>query len=597
MATERYAGDRQRVGLAGDPYLASEFNGRTGSPLEGTALRVNTVALCAGRAYVAASRQTLRSRSMVDYIIVGAGSSGCVLANRLSADPDVSVLLLEAGEPDTKAPIHIPAAFSKLFQTQCDWNYRTVPQEHAGGREMYWPRGKVLGGSSSINAMIYIRGHYADYDGWAADGCEGWSYADVLPYFKRSEDSSEGESAYHGVGGPMPVTSPRSPSPFSRAFVDAAAQAGYPRNDDFNGSEQEGAGLYALTQLNGRRASAATTFLREARKRPNLTIETGAHATRVLFKNGRATGVEIIQDGMVRAVDAAQEVILSGGAINTPQLLMLSGIGPAHQLEEHGLRVLADRAAVGQNLHDHPIVGVHYRFKEPISLLGAEGLMSVARYLVLRDGMLSSNVAEAGLFVRTRAGERVPDVQFHVAPVLFQDHGLTPVTEHGFSLGPTLVRPRSRGELTLASSDPFAHPRIDPNYLADPADAESLVAGVRIAREIVEQSALDPFRGEEIRPGASLTSDADIETYVRQTCETLYHPVGTCRMGADSESVVDLHLRVRGVEGLRVVDASIMPTIPNGNTNAAALMIGEKAADLILNPSASSTTGSAKMLA
>ena len=518
---------------------------------------------------------------MVDYVIVGAGSAGCVLAHRLTADPEVSVLLLEAGGPDTQAPIHIPAAFSKLFQTEADWNYRTVPQEHAAERDLYWPRGKVLGGSSSINAMIYIRGHHADYDGWAADGCDGWSYADVLPYFKRSEDSSEGASPYHGVGGPMPVTQPRSPSPFSSAFVNAAAQAGHPRNDDFNGAEQEGAGLYALTQSGGRRASTATTFLKAARRRPNLTVETGAHATRVLIRNGRATGVEILQNGEVRAVDASKEVILCGGAINSPQLLMLSGIGHADHLAEHGINALVDRASVGQNLHDHPIVGVHYRFREPISLLGAEGLKSVARYLILRDGMLSSNVAEAGLFVRTR-GERIPDIQLHVAPMLFQNHGLVPQTEHGFSLGPTLVRPRSRGAITLASSDPFVHPHIDPNYLADPADTEALVAGIRIAREIVAQPALEAFRGEEIRPSASATSDADLAAYVRETCETLYHPVGTCRMGSDEESVVDLDLRVRGVEGLRVVDASIMPTIPNGNTNAPVMMIAEKAADLIL---------------
>ncbi|GAB5535652.1 MAG: GMC family oxidoreductase N-terminal domain-containing protein [Rubricoccaceae bacterium] len=533
---------------------------------------------------------------MVDYVIVGAGSAGCVLANRLSANPEVSVLLLEAGGKDTQAPIHIPAAFSKLFQTEADWNYRTVPQEHAAGRDLYWPRGKVLGGSSSINAMIYIRGHHADYDGWAAEGCEGWSYADVLPYFKRSEDSNEGASAYHGVGGPMPVTEPRSPSPFSLAFVEAATQAGHPRNDDFNGAEQEGAGLYALTQAGGRRASTASTFLKAARRRPNLTVETGAHATRVLIRNGRATGVEIFQNGEVRAIDAAKEVILCGGAINSPQLLMLSGIGPADHLAHHGVAVVADRAGVGQNLHDHPIVGVHYRFREPISLLGAEGLKSIARYLILRDGMLSSNVAEAGLFVRTRGEERIPNVQFHVAPTLFKDHGLVPMTEHGFSLGPTLVRPRSRGALTLASSDPFDHPHIDPNYLADPADAAALVAGIRIAREIVAQPALDSFRGEEIRPSASATTDTDLDAYVRETCETLYHPVGTCRMGADDDSVVDLDLRVRGVDGLRVVDASIMPTIPNGNTNAPVLMIAEKAADRILTSTASSTVGLPEVL-
>ena len=527
---------------------------------------------------------------MVDYIIVGAGSAGCVLANRLSADPRVSVLLLEAGQKDTSAEIHIPAAFSKLFQTDADWNYRTVPQEHAAGRDLYWPRGKVLGGSSSINAMIYIRGHSGDYDGWAADGCDGWGYSDVLPYFKKSEDNARGASTYHGAGGPLPVQDPRSPSPFSLAFVDAAEQAGHPRNEDFNGAGQEGAGLYQLTQRNGRRASTASTFLKAALRRPNLRVETGAHTTRVLFKDRRATGVEIVQSGAVRAVDAAREVILCGGAINTPQLLMLSGIGPADELAAHGVRVLADRAGVGQNLHDHPIVGVHFELKEPVSLLGAEGLLSVARYLIRRDGMLSSNVAEAGLFVRTRPELAYPDVQFHVAPMLFQDHGLVPQTEHGVSIGPTLVRPRSRGAITLASSDPLDHPLIDPNYLADPEDAAALVAGVRIAREIARQPALDRFRGDEIRPGAALTSDDDLDAYVRETCETLYHPVGTCRMGAGDDAVVDLDLCVRGVDGLRVVDASVMPTIPNGNTNAPTMMIAEKAADLILGRVASSSS-------
>ena len=532
---------------------------------------------------------------MFDYILVGAGSAGCVLADRLTEDPDVSVLLLEAGERDADAPIHIPAAFSRLFQTDVDWNYRTVPQPHAGGRDLYWPRGKVLGGSSSINAMIYIRGHHADYDGWAADGCTGWGYADVLPYFKRSEANSRGASTYHGADGPLPVQDPRSPSPFSEAFVRASVQAGYPENDDFNGAEQDGAGLYQLTQRSGRRASTASTFLRRALGRPNLTVETGAHATRVLLKGGRAVGVEIVQRGERRAVDAEREVVLCGGAINTPQLLMLSGIGPAESLAKHGIRVAVDRPGVGQNLHDHPIVGVHYAFREPVSLLGAEGLLSVARYLLRRDGMLSSNVAEAGLFARTDGGP-APDVQFHVAPMLFQDHGLTPQTEHGFSIGPTLVRPRSRGAVTLASADPFAHPHIDPRYLSEPGDAAALVAGVRIAREVAAQPALDRFRGDEIRPGPDVTRDEDVEAYVRETCETLYHPVGTCRMGSDEDSVVDLDLRVRGVEALRVVDASVMPTVPNGNTNAPTIMVAERAADLIRGRVAS-LSGSAEVVA
>ena len=516
-----------------------------------------------------------------DYVIVGAGSSGCVLAARLSEDPETTVLLLEAGGPDTRAEIHIPAAFSKLFKTDHDWNYTTAPQEHMGGRELYWPRGKTLGGSSSINAMIYIRGHRSDYDEWADMGCDGWSYADVLPYFRKSEDNSRGASAYHGAGGPLRVERPRDAAPVMRAFVAAAGQAGYPETDDFNGPDQEGAGLYDLTQKRGRRHSAAAAFLKRALKRPNLTVWTHAHARRVTFDGLQATGVELDRDGSRQTAQASREVILSGGTINTPQTLMLSGVGPADHLRGMGIEVVADRAGVGQNLQDHLITGLREKLPGGGSLLDAESILSVARYLLFRRGMLTSNIAEAGLFVSTRPGERAPDVQFHVAPALFENHGLVPPTEHGFSLGPTLVRPKSRGEIRLASPDPHVHPVIDPNYLADAADGASLVAGLRIAREIVRQPALAAFRGGEIHPGADLQSDADLLAYVRETSETLYHPVGTCRMGSDADSVVDSELRVRGVRGLRVVDASVMPTVPNGNTNAASMMIGEKAADLI----------------
>ena len=529
-----------------------------------------------------------------DYVLVGAGSAGCVLANRLTEDPAVSVLLLEAGGPDTRAEIHIPAAFSKLFQSDVDWNYTTAPQAHMGGRALYWPRGKTLGGSSSINAMIYIRGNAADYDGWAALGCEGWGYADVLPYFKRSEDNSRGAGAYHGAGGPLRVERPRDAHAVMQAFIEAAGEAGYPETDDFNGADQEGAGLYDLTQKRGRRHSAAAAFLKPAMKRPNLTVWTHAHARRVTVEDGRATGVELDRDDETLTVTARREVVLCGGAINTPQLLMLSGIGPAAHLAAMGVEVVADRAGVGQNLQDHLITGLRTRLPRGGSLIDAEGLFNVAKYLLFRRGMLTSNVAEAGLFLSTRPGEPAPDVQFHVAPALFENHGLVPPSEHGFSLGPTLVRPRSRGEIRLASKDPYDHPTIDPNYLADPADAESLVAGLRIAREIVRQPALAPFRGTEIDPGADITTDAGLLDFVRETSETLYHPVGTCRMGADGASVVDPELRVRGVRGLRVVDASVMPTIPNGNTNAATLMIAEKAADLIRRPAAPSPRGAVR---
>ena len=518
---------------------------------------------------------------MYDVILVGGGSAGCVLANRLSADGDRHVLLLEAGQPDDRAEIHIPAAFSKLFQTDLDWNYHTEPQRHLDGRSLYWPRGRVLGGSSSINAMIYIRGHHRDYDGWAADGCEGWGYADVLPYFKRSEDWAGGPSPYHGTGGELRVEPPRSPSAFGRAFVEAASRRGVQRNPDFNGAVQDGVGFYDLTQRGGRRESAARAFLRPALRRPNLTVETGAHATRVIVEKGRAVGVEYRQGGGTLEARTSGEVIVCGGAINSPQLLMLSGIGDAAALGALGIDVVADRPAVGDNLQDHLIVGLRYRMASG-SLLDAESPLNILRYLTTRTGMLASNVAEVGLFTHTRGGESCPDVQFHVAPVLFEDHGLTPPTEHGFSIGPTGVRPRSRGRITLRSADASDHPAIDPNYLADPADLASLVEGIKLGRDIASEASLDPFRGDELSPGAESSTDAEIASYVRASCETLYHPVGTCRMGPDIDSVVDLDLRVRGVEGLRVVDASVMPTIPNGNTNAPTIMLAERAADLVL---------------
>ncbi|HLA64526.1 MAG TPA: GMC family oxidoreductase N-terminal domain-containing protein [Rhodothermales bacterium] len=517
---------------------------------------------------------------MYDYVIVGAGSAGCVLAARLSADPACRVLLLEAGGPDRDPRIRIPAAFSRLFKTEADWNHHTEPQAGAAGRSLYWPMGKVLGGSSSINAMIYVRGHQADYDGWAAQGCEGWGFSDVLPYFKRSEDNARGASAYHGVGGPLRVEDPRDPSPHSHTFVAAAVEAGFASTPDFNGPSQEGAGLYQLTQKGGRRHSAAEAFLRPAMGRTNLEVRTGASALRVVFDGDRAAGVEYLQDGLRKTALTRGEVILSGGAVHSPHLLLLSGVGPESQLQRLGISVVADRAGVGENLHDHLIVGAHWRLRRAQSLLSAESPANLLAYLIARRGMLASNVAEAGLFTAAR-GAGLPDLQFHVAPALFENHGLVPQTEHGVSMGPTLVRPASRGRVTLRTADPLAAPAIDPNYLAEQGDVDVLVEGVRIARQIAAQPAYRGLLAAELKPGPRLGRDSDLAAYVRQTCETLYHPVGTCRMGADADAVVDTELRVRGVRGLRVVDASVMPVVPNGNTNAPTIMIAERAADLI----------------
>ena len=515
---------------------------------------------------------------MYDYVIVGAGSAGCVLAARLSEDPDVRVLLLEAGDRDTRPEIHIPAAFSRLFHTEADWDYYTVPQPSAADRQLYWPRGRVLGGSSSINAMIYVRGHAADYDAWAAAGCDGWGYADVLPLFKKSEDNTRGASAYHGVGGPLTVVDPQSPSPVSEAFVEAAEAVGQPHNPDFNGAEQEGAGLYQLTQRRGRRVSAATAFLRPVMRRPNLVVWTGAHAHRVAVENGVAVGVDVERQGAIQRVRATREVILCGGAINTPQLLMLSGIGPADELRSLGLDVVVDRPEVGENLQDHLIVGLHYHLTETRSLKDAEGIGALLGYLWNRTGMLSSNIAEAGLFARTDPSEPAPDIQFHVAPGHFFDHGQTPPQEHGFSVGPTLLTPASRGRIALRNADPTSPPTIDPRVLSEPRDVERLVAGLQLAQEIAEAEPLRSLWDRTLDPTPASHDPADLADHVRRTCETLYHPVGTCRMGADDDSVVDPELRVRGVEGLRVADASVMPVIPRGNTNAPTMMVAEKAA-------------------
>ncbi len=516
-----------------------------------------------------------------DYVIVGAGSAGCVLANRLSEDPHTRVLLLEAGGADRQREIHIPAAFPKLFKSSCDWAYFTEEQPALKNRRLFWPRGKVLGGCSSINAMVYIRGHRSDYDGWRDAGCEGWGYSDVLPYFRKSENNSRGASEFHGASGPLEVCDLSWVNPLSRAFVDAAAECGLPRNRDFNAAGQDGAGMFQVTQRKGKRYGVAAAFLRPALRRPNLRVLINAYATRVLLDGTRASGVALIEDGKPHLVRAEREVILSGGTINSPQLLMLSGIGPAAHLRNVGVPVAADIPGVGENLQDHLILPVAFICRKPVSLAAAESKRHVLRYLMFGTGPLSSNVAEAGGFTRLQQAVPAPDLQFHFGPVYYLDHGFTRPDGHGFTIGPTLIRPESRGWIRLRSNNPFDPPLIQPNYLGVESDVKLLVDGTKLARDIADARPFKKYRGGDYCPAASVRADTELAEYVREKVETVYHPVGTCRMGADAAAVVDPELRVRGIDGLRVVDGSVLPTITGGNTNAPIIMIAEKAADLI----------------
>lgn len=521
---------------------------------------------------------------MYDYIIVGAGSAGCVLAHRLTEDSANRVLLLEAGRPDTRREIHIPTAGIHLLKSDVDWAYETEPQPHLHNRRLYWPRGKTLGGSSSINAMIYIRGHRSDYDGWAALGNEGWSFAEVLPYFKKSQDQQRGASTYHGQGGPLAVSDPRYTNVLSQAFVHGAMSLGMPYNSDFNGETLAGVGLYQTTIKAGRRHSAAAAFLKPILHRPNLTVITQAHVTRLQFAGRRAIGVEYLQRGRLYQVPAHREILLCGGAVNSPQLLLLSGVGPAEQLRAFNIPLIHDLPGVGRHLQDHLLVTVTFECTRPVSLSDAQNARNILLYMLWRRGPLTSNGVEAGGFVKIRAGD-APDLQFHVGPFILQAHGFGPVSpfdRHGFTISPGLLRPRSVGEITLAAPDPLAPPRIQPNYGADPGDLTVLVEGVKLARTIARTPAFDPYRGQELTPGPQVVSDDDLLEFVRDSAETIYHPVGTCKMGRDPLAVVDPQLRVHGLSGLRVVDASIMPEIVGGNTNAPTIMIAEKAADMVL---------------
>ena len=536
-----------------------------------------------------------RNRSY-DYIVVGAGSAGCVLANRLSADPDSSVLLIEAGGKDRNPLFRLPMLMGKLFHSGIyNWRYHTEPVPSLEGRSLYWPRGKVLGGSSTINGMIYVRGNRHDYDRWAQMGLAGWSYDEVLPAFCRSEGHVERDGAYHGTGGELTVCRARGANPLFDAFVAAGRQAGHPVNDDFNGAEQQGFGRYDFTIRRGRRCSASAAFLDPIRHRRNLAILTDSLVRRVSVAGGRATGVEVVQQGGARTIRAEREVILCAGTVNSPQLLMLSGIGPGDALKRHAIDAIHELPGVGRNLQDHVDCVLAYACTKPITLyrdLRADRLVrSVAEGMLFGRGIATTFPYEAGAFLKSRAEKVAPDIQVHFMPALESAANLhvpNPFRKaaledsHGFSLRVGPLNPESRGWIGLRSADPADAPLIQPNYLQSEADCRTTIAGIRMVRDVIAQPAFDAYRGPELAPGDAVQSDAELTAWLRANAMTTFHPVGTCRMGTDPMAVVDARLAVHGIAGLRVADASVMPVITSGNTNAPAIMIGEKAAAFIL---------------
>jgi choline dehydrogenase len=523
-----------------------------------------------------------------DYVIVGAGSAGCVLANRLSADGKHSVLLLEAGPKDTNLWIHVPLGYGKLFKDKTvNWMYQTEPEPGLGGRTVFQPRGKVLGGSSSINGLLYVRGQHEDYDRWRQHGNAGWGFADVLPYFKKAENQQRGADDFHGADGPLPVSDLGHPDPISAAFIKAAAETGIPENPDFNGASQEGAGFFQTTTRNGRRASTAVAYLRPAKARKNLHVETSALAQRIRFEGRRAVVVEYSKAGAPRTARARKEILVSSGAYNSPQLLQLSGVGPVDLLQKHGIDVVLDAAGVGHDLQDHMQVRMVMRCPQPITLNDiinnpVRRMLAGARYAAFRKGPLTIAAGTSGAFFKTNPRLATPDIQVHFLPFSTDKMGEKLHSFSGFSASVCQMRPESRGSLRIRSADPSVPPEIRINYLATETDRTANVEGLKILRKILQAPALRPFVTEEVEPGVKVVTDEALLSYCRQRGSTIYHPTSTCRMGSDPLAVVDQRLRVRGIEGLRVVDGSIMPDLVSGNTNAAIIMIAEKASEMIL---------------